>query len=174
MLLRQERVLNKIMKIYIGTDHAGFELKEKLLNYLPELGLGYEVIDKGAFILDANDDYPDFVTDVAISVAEDEGSMGIVIGGSGQGEAMCANKVAGIRAVVFYGEKLPLDKIDVQGDESNDTFEIVKLAREHNNANIISVGTRFVTEDEAKFAIELFLRTKFSGEERHVRRINKF
>jgi len=162
------------MKIYIGTDHAGFELKEKLLTYLPELGLGYEVVDKGAFMLDPNDDYPDFVTDTAISVAEDEGSMGIVLGGSGQGEAMCANRVAGIRAVVFYGPQEPLEPIDIKGVESPDTFEIVKLAREHNNANIISIGTRFVTEDEAKFAIELFLNTKFSADERHVRRINKF
>ncbi|MEK7588304.1 MAG: RpiB/LacA/LacB family sugar-phosphate isomerase [Patescibacteria group bacterium] len=162
------------MKIYIGTDHAGFELKEKLLAYLPELGLGYEVIDKGAFMLEPKDDYPDFVMDTALSVAGDEGSMGIVLGGSGQGEAMCANRVAGIRAMTFYGPKEPLEPIDIKGIESPDTFEIVKLAREHNNANIISIGTRFVTEDEAKFAIELFLSTKFSEEERHIRRINKF
>ena len=86
----------------------------------------------------------------------------------------CANKIKGVRAVVFYGQMSPKDKVDVKGVESNDTFEIVQLAREHNNANVISVGTRFVTEDEAKFAIELFLATKFSGEERHIRRINKF
>ncbi len=162
------------MKIYIGGDHAGFELKEKLKEYLPELGLGYEIVDMGPFLFDKDDDYPDFVTKVAEKVVEDKGSFGIVLGGTGQGEAMCANKTKGVRAVVFYGQMSPKDKIDVKGVESDDSFEIVQLAREHNNANIISIGTRFITEDEAKFAIELFLATKFSGEERHIRRINKF
>lgn len=162
------------MKIYIASDHAGFELKEKIKAYLPALGLGYEVQDLGAFSLIPDDDYPDFITQVAQEVAKDSESMGVIFGGTGQGEAMCANKVKGVRAVVFYGQMSPKDKVDVKGVESNDTFEIVELAREHNNANIISIGTRFVTEDEAKFAIELFLATKFSGEERHVRRINKF
>jgi len=162
------------MKIYIGTDHTGFELKEKLKAYLSVLGLGYEVIDKGAFELNTEDDYPDFVTPVAEEVAKDKESFGIILGGTGQGEAMCANKTKGVRALVFYGEKLPIDKVDIKGDESNDSFEIIKLAREHNDANIISISTRFVTEDEAKFAIELFLKTKFSEEERHIRRINKF
>lgn len=162
------------MKIYIASDHAGFELKEKIKVYLPELGLGYEVVDFGAFELNLEDDYPDFVTKVAEEVAKDAESMGVIFGGTGQGEAMCANKVAGVRAVVFYGQMSPKDKVDVKGAESNDTFEIIQLAREHNNANIISIGTRFVTEDEAKFAIELFLATKFSEDERHIRRINKF
>jgi len=154
------------MKIYIGTDHAGFEFKEELKRYLPLLGLGYEVQDLGSFTLNPDDDYPDFVTPVAREVSEDIESMGIILGGSGQGEAMCANKIKGVRAVVFYGQE--------DNELSPDTFEIVKLAREHNNSNIISIGARFVTLDEAKFAVELFLATKFSGEERHIRRINKF
>lgn len=162
------------MKIYIASDHAGFELKEKIKTYLLELGLGYEVQDLGAFAFTPDDDYPDFISLVAEEVAKDTASMGIIFGGTGQGEAMCANRVKGARAVVFYGQMSPKGKVDVKGVESNDTFEIVQLAREHNNANIISIGTRFVTEDEAKFAIELFLATKFSGDERHVRRINKF
>lgn len=162
------------MKVYIGTDHAGFALKEELKRYLPELGLGYEVTDLGSFTLNPEDDYPDFVTKVAEAVAGDEGSMGIILGGSGQGEAMCANRIKGVRATVFYGQKEAISPVDIKGQESDDTFEVVKLEREHNNANIISIGTRFVTEDEAKFAIELFLNTKFSGDERHVRRINKF
>lgn len=161
-------------KIYIGTDHTGYELKEMLEDYLPKLGLGYEVVDKGANSFNENDDYPDFVKPVAEAVAKEEGSFGIILGGTGQGEAMCANKIKGVRAAVFYGQKLPIDKIDVKGDESNDTFEIVKLAREHNDANILSIATRFVTPDEAKFAIELFLSTKFSNEERHMRRLDKF
>ncbi len=157
------------MKIYIGADHAGYELKEKLKNYLS--GLGYEVEDKGAFNYDENDDYPDFVTPVAKAVAEDpesEGRRGIVLGGSGQGEAMCANKVRGVRAAVFYGEILPEDAANL------DSFEIIKLTREHNDANVLAIGARFVSEDEMKFAVELFLSTKFSGEEKHQRRLAKF
>ncbi|HTE48556.1 MAG TPA: RpiB/LacA/LacB family sugar-phosphate isomerase [Candidatus Paceibacterota bacterium] len=162
------------MKIYIGADHAGYELKEKLKVYLNELGLGYEVEDKGAFSLDPYDDYPDFIKPVAEAVASDKGSFGIIIGGSGQGEAMCANRVSGARAVVFYGEALAKEGIDIKGEKSADPFEIIALAREHNDANILSIGARFVSEDETKFAVELFLTTKFSGEERHKRRIKKF
>lgn len=149
------------MKIFIGADHAGFKLKEVLKDYLKELGL--EVQDFGAYEYNDNDDYPDFVTPVAEAVATGEGSelveerMGIILGGSGQGEAMDANRFIGVRAVEFYGGNL----------------EIVKLGREHNNANILSLGARFVTEDEAKDAVKLFLETKFSGEERHERRIEK-
>ena len=160
------------MKIYIGSDHVGFELKEKLKVYLTELG--YVVEDKGAFKFDKDDDYPDYVVPVAEAVAQDEGSFGIIMGGSGQGEAMCANRVMGARAAVFYGQKEAIKEVDAKGDIDSDTFEIIKLAREHNNANILSLGLRFVSEDEVKFAIELFLSTKFSNEERHLRRINKF
>jgi len=161
------------MKIYIGTDHTGFELKEKLKEYLPALGLGYEVIDKGAFAFDADDDYPDFVTLVAEAVAGDAGSFGIFISGSGQGEAMCANRVSGVRAAVFYGTAVAKEAIDVTGQKSTDPFEIIKLARMHNDANILSLSMRFLSPDEIKFAIELFLKTEFKGEERHVRRIAK-
>ena len=133
---------------------------------MPELGLGYEVHDMGPFSLNEEDDYPDFVAPLAVEVAQHAGSFGIVIGGSGQGEAMCANRVLGVRAAVFYGQE--------DNSMSPDTFEIVKLAREHNDANILSIGARFVDVDEAKFAVELFLKTEFSKDERHVRRINKF
>ncbi len=160
------------MKIFIGADHAGYELKEKLKIYLGELG--YEIEDQGAFKYDADDDYPNFSRAVAQSVANNKESFGIILGGSGQGEAMCANRVAGVRAVVFYGEVLPKEAIDIKGRQSVDPFEIVKLARLHNDANILSIGVRFVSEDQAKFAVELFLTTKFSGEARHARRINKF
>ncbi len=142
------------MKIYIGSDHAGFELKEKLKKYLESLSI--EVIDKGAFSLDMNDDYPDFIVPVAEAVAKDNESLGIILGGSGEGEQISANKVEGIRAVEYYGGNL----------------EIVKLGREHNNANILSLGARFVNEDEAKEAVKLFIDTPFSNEERHIRRIN--
>jgi ribose 5-phosphate isomerase B len=154
------------MKIYIASDHAGFEIKEELKRYLPELGLGYEVVDMGAFAKNDEDDYPDFVLPCAERVVGDPGSFGIVLGGSGQGEAMCANRVLGVRAAVFYGQE--------DNAISPDTFEIVKLAREHNDANVLSIGARFVDVDEAKFAVELFLKTEFSKDERHVRRLNKF
>lgn len=143
------------MKIYIGTDHAGFELKEKLLPFIK--GLGYEVEDKGAFSFDENDDYPDFVKPVAESVAAGPESKGIVIGKSGQGEAMCANRINGVRAVVFYG-----------GNQ-----EIIKLSREHNDANVLSLGAESISDDEAKEAVKLWLETPFSGDERHIRRIGK-
>lgn len=143
------------MKIFIASDHAGFKLKEVLKDYLKELGL--EVQDFGAYEYNDGDDYPDFVTPVAEAIEADVNSFGIILGGSGQGEAMDANRFTGVRAVEYYGGNL----------------EIVKLGREHNNANILSLGARFVTEDEAKDAVKLFLETKFSGDERHERRIQK-
>jgi ribose 5-phosphate isomerase B len=160
------------MKIFIGGDHAGYELKEKLNIYLKELG--HEVEDMGAFHYNKDDDYPDFIKQVAEAVAKDTKSRGIILGGSGQGEAMCANRVNGIRAAVFYGQVLPKVAIDVEGRKSTDPFEIILLERRHNDANILSLAVRFISEDEAKFAIELFLTTKFEGEDRHRRRLAKF
>jgi ribose 5-phosphate isomerase B len=143
------------MKIYIGTDHAGFELKEKLVASLK--AQGHDVSDMGAHSYDALDDYPDFVRDVAKAVAGDLSARGVVLGGSGQGEAMCANRVKGVRAAVYYGG--PLD--------------IAILSREHNNANILSLGARFVDEDEAHEVVRVWLATPFGGEEKHARRIKK-
>ncbi len=159
------------MKIYIGSDHTGYELKEKLKVYFKELG--HEVEDKGAFDFDSNDDYPDFIRPVAEAVVKERGSFGIIMGGTGQGEAMCANRVPGARAAVFYSEALAQGEIDINGEKNVDSFEIIKLARVHNDANILSLSVRFLTEDQIRFAIELFLATEFKGEERHVRRINK-
>lgn len=143
------------MKIYIGSDHAGYELKGKLKEYL---GLeGYKIEDMGAFEFEKDDDYPDFIRPVAQAVVGDPLSMGIIIGGSGQGEAMCANRVMGARATLYYGGNL----------------DIVKVSRQHNNANILSLGARFLHEAEAKSAVKAFLETPFSNEERHIRRIEK-
>lgn len=160
------------MKIYIGSDHAGYALKEKLKEFLGSLE--YEIIDKGAFSFNPEDDYPDFVTPVAVSVANETESMGVVIGGTGQGEAMCANKIKGIRAALFYGPILAKDAVDISGRLSNDLYEIIRLARLHNNANILALSNRFLSENEAKEAIKLFLETKFENDERHARRISKF
>lgn len=144
------------MKIYFATDHAGYELKEKLKQYVS--GLGYEVHDFGAHEYDDEDDYPDFIKPCAEAVAKDADSFGIILGGSGQGEAMCANHVVDARAGVYAGG----------------TIEIVKLLREHNNANILSLGARFITEDEAEKAVQVFLETPFSNDPRHARRLAKF
>lgn len=144
------------MKIYIGADHAGFKLKEKLKIFLTELG--YELEDKGAFELNPDDDYPDFISKVAEKVSSDSKiARGVILGGSGQGEAICANRFSGVRAAVYYG-----------GPD-----EIVKLSREHNDANILSLGARFMDEEQAKKAVTIWLETAFSKEERHKRRIEK-
>jgi len=143
------------MKIYIATDHKGYQLKEKIKQWLVEWN--YECEDFGANQLDLKDDYPDFISLAAKAVSKDlENSKGIILGGSGQGEAMVANKYKGVRAVVYYGG--PKD--------------IITLSREHNNANVLSLGAVFLGEADAKEVIKLWLDTPFSQEERHLRRIN--
>ncbi|MEZ4156986.1 MAG: RpiB/LacA/LacB family sugar-phosphate isomerase [Candidatus Paceibacterota bacterium] len=144
------------MKIHLAADHAGFELKEAVKQFLLEQGR--EVEDHGAFELNKKDDYPDFVAPCAEAVASDSGALGIIFGGSGQGEAMVANRHEGVRAAVYYGGKQ----------------EIVRLSREHNNANVLSIGARFVDTDEALSVIKLWLELPFSNDERHVRRLAKF
>ena len=153
------------MKIYLGTDHAGYELKNKLKDYLS--GLGHEVEDKGPFAFDKEDDYPDFIFPVAHAVAADAGSFGVILGGSGQGEAMCANRVKGARAGVYYGD------LAMQVDSDGKSIDMVTSLREHNNANIIYIGARFLDEEKVKAAIQKFITTEFPGGERHVRRITK-
>lgn len=140
------------MRVHIGTDHAGFELKNRLIEVLR--GKGHEVTDHGAFEYDALDDYPPFCTDAAEAVVADPGSFGIVLGGSGNGEQIAANKVKGVRAALVWNE------------------DTARLAREHNNANVISVGARQHTEEELIELIDIFLAEPFPGDERHVRRIN--
>ena len=142
------------MKIHLATDHAGLELKEKVKLYL--LNLDHEVIDHGAYEYDALDDYPDFIFPCANAVSNDPESKGIILGGSGQGEAMAANRVKGVRAAVFY----------------NGPDEIIKLSRQHNNANILSLGARFMSEEEMYKIIEVWLSTDFESG-RHQRRIEK-
>lgn len=161
----------KVMKVYLATDHAGFELKNKILGYLKDLG--YEVEDCGPFEYDKNDDYPDWISKAAEKVSENPGDFGIVIGGSGQGEAIVANKFKNVRCAVFYGPVIPPFSIDITGKESDDPFEMLRLTREHNNSNMLSIGIRFLSETDAMNAIKLFLQSKYSGEERHERRIEK-
>lgn len=142
------------MIIHIATDHAGLDLKEKVKSFLSNLD--YEVVDHGAYEYDALDDYPDFIFPCAEAVSDDPNSKGIILGGSGQGEAMAANRVKGVRAAVFY----------------NGPDEIIKLSRQHNDANILSLGARFMTDKEMYKIIELWVSTKFESG-RHKRRIEK-
>jgi len=142
-------------KIFVASDHAGFELKEKIKVFLENKG--HDVKDVGAHSFEPKDDYPDFIIPAAQQVASTPGSKGIILGGSGQGEAITANKIKGIRAVVFYG-----------GNK-----DIITLSRSHNDANILSLGARFLTEQEACDAIESWLAQEFSSDERHKRRIEK-
>lgn len=160
------------MKIYIASDHAGFLLKQQLVEYLSN-ALQYDVEDCGATELSPNDDYPDLIKPCVEKMVADEGSLAIVLGGSGQGEAMAANKVKGARCALFYGEASATGAIDAEGAPALDGFDIVRLAREHNDANVLSIGARFVTKDAAKEACRIFLEAPFTGQERHARRIKK-
>jgi ribose 5-phosphate isomerase B len=142
------------MKIHLATDHAGLELKNAIKDYLK--GKGHEVTDHVAHEYDAQDDYPDFIFPCARAVAADPESRGIILGGSGQGEAMAANRIKGVRAGVYYGSER----------------EIARLSREHNNANVLSLGARFISEQEIYDIIETWLDEPFEGG-RHQRRIDK-
>lgn len=141
------------MRIHIGSDHAGLEFKNELIEHL--VAGGHDVTDHGPYEYDALDDYPDFCIPTAEAVAKDASSLGIVLGGSGNGEQIAANKVKGIRAALVW------------------SIETAKLAREHNNANVISVGQRQHTAAEVKSFIDTFIATPFPGDERHARRISK-
>ena len=142
------------MRIHIATDHAGLELKNSIKTYL--INKGYDVMDHGAHEYDPLDDYPDFIFPCAKAVAAEDDSRGIILGGSGQGEAMAANRIKGVRAVVYY----------------NGPEEIVKLSREHNSANVLSLGARFMTAKEIYDVIDLWLHEPFAGG-RHQGRIEK-
>ncbi len=159
------------MTIFLATDHAGFELKEKIKNELIEKG--YQVEDCGAFEYNPDDDYPDTISIAAEKISEQPSDRAIVFGSSGQGEAIVANKFQNVRAVVFYGPYTPQHTIDVTGKTSDDSFEVVRLARVHNNANILSLGAHILNFDDAIRAVDVFLQTDFSNEERHARRIEK-
>ena len=141
-------------KIYISGDHAGFNLKKKVKDFLEKKG--FEVRDFGPYAFKEMDDYPDFVLPMARSVKQ-KNAVGIIFAGSGEGEAIAVNKLRGIRASVYHGKNL----------------KIPQVTREHNDANILCIGTRYVSESEAKKAVEIFLKTKFLGG-KHKRRIKKF
>ena len=140
------------MRVHLGTDHAGLELKDVVAAWLVENG--HEPVDHGAHEYDADDDYPPFCVAAAQATLDDPGSLGVVIGGSGNGEQIAANKVTGIRAALAW------------------SVETAQLARQHNNAQVVAVGGRMHTTEEALAIIEAFLTTEWSGAERHQRRID--
>ena len=161
------------MKIYLAGDHAGFRLKSALLEHLAILG--HDVEDLGPLELVPDDDYPDYVMPLAQKLAGETTAVGIICAGSGQGEAMCANRVKGIRAMVFYGKTPAVYALDVEGGKSQDGFDIVRLGRRHNNANVLTIGARFVSPEDADEAVRIFLSTEFdTSSHRHGRRLAKF
>jgi ribose 5-phosphate isomerase B len=159
------------MKIALATDHAGFEQLKDLQEYLESLG--HECHNFGPQSLNINDDYPDFIFKAAQAVAGGTCEKGVVLGSSGQGEAMVANRLKGVRCAVFYGPAVVGRIIDANGRVSSSPYEIVKLVREHNNANMISIGARFVSLADMKLVVKLWLDTPFTQQPRHVRRIDK-
>jgi len=141
------------MRVYLGSDHAGFELKNHLVEHLQKQG--HDVVDVGPHVYDAEDDYPPFCLNTGARVVADPGSLGIVIGGSGNGEQIAANKIAGVRSALVW------------------RVEIAQLARQHNDANVCSIGAREHTPEEATTFVDAFLSTPFSGNPRHQRRIDQ-
>ena len=150
-------------KIYISSDHAGFEMKNITVSFLSEQEVS--IVDLGPDVLDPSDDYPDSAMAVARAVIAEPQSCGIIIGGSGQGEAIAANRFKGIRAVVFNGQYRPEDGRDVPDE--------IVLSRQHNDSNVLCLGARFLNQSEVEGAVLKWLQTDFSGDERHIRRIKK-
>ena len=159
------------MTIHLGADHGGFELKQQIKQWLEQKG--HDVVDHGAHEPDSTDDYTDFIFPASQAVADDTDSVGIVFGGSGQGEAMAANRVKGVRAALYYGPAQPIMAVDIEGNVSDDTREILKLTREHNHSNVLSIGVRFVSFEEAQRAINTWLGQPWSTLERHAKRVKK-
>lgn len=150
------------MKIAIASDHAGFELKQYFIKSLQEMGL--DITDFGPLLYDENDDYPDYVKSVGEYISEHHDSneyRGIVIGGSGQGENICVNRYTNVRSALIYGDDIDLNT------------QMVKLSRQHNDANVISFGARFISEENALHLLKMWLNESFPGDERHIRRLSK-
>jgi ribose 5-phosphate isomerase B len=141
------------VRVYLGADHAGFELKQFLLRRLAESG--HQVVDVGASEYDPEDDYPSYCIETALRVVGDPGSLGVVIGGSGNGEQIAANKVRGCRAALAWNP------------------DVARLARQHNDAQVIGIGGRMHSQEQAAEIVEVFLATPFSGDKRHLRRIEQ-
>lgn len=164
----------KKQSIVLAADHAGFKLKEAIKAHLTKNFTDtYDILDIGAHTFVDGDDYPEYMAQAGLKVAEDMkgDTKAIIFGGSGQGEAIVANRFPGVRAVVWYGNVKNDGKTVISSsDASSDTLDIIRLFREHNDANVLSIGARFVSESDAVSAVEKWLNTKFSGDARHARR----
>jgi ribose 5-phosphate isomerase B len=156
------------MRVALATDHAGYNQLKDLQAWLE--AEGHECKNFGPAQLVPDDDYPDFIFPAAKSVASGEYERGIIMGGSGQGEAMAANRVGGVRCAVFYGPSVAKKVVDAEGHTSHDPYEIVRLSRVHNDSNLLSLAARFVILEDMKQVIKLWLDTPFGGDERHSRR----
>lgn len=163
--------MKSIMKIALSTDHAGLELLTRLEEFL--IAQGHECVNFGPRSFDPDDDYPDFIFPAARAVASGEFEAGIIMGGSGQGEAMAANRVKGVRCTLFHGPVSAKAAINAEGDVSDDPYEILRLSRDHNLANMLSLAARFLTWEEIEKAVTTWLTTPQGNVERHVRRVKK-
>ncbi len=159
------------MKIALSTDHAGFEDLKHLETFLTSLG--HTCVNFGPTEYDAEDDYPVFIFPAAKAVASGECERGIIMGGSGQGEAIAANRVKGVRCALFYGTVTAKGAIDASGKSSDDPYEIVKLSRAHNDSNMLSLAARFLSREQMQTAIKIWLEAPGADASRHVRRVKK-
>jgi ribose 5-phosphate isomerase B len=159
------------MTIVLATDHAGYEQLKDLQIYLESLG--HKCRNFGPKALQPNDDYPDFILPAAKAVASGEYERGIVMGGDGEGEAMAANRIKGVRCALYYGPATPSRVIEASHRTSRDPYEVIRLSRQHNDANMLSLAAWFMSLEDMKQAAKLWLEIPFSGEERHQRRISK-
>ncbi|MBI1952170.1 RpiB/LacA/LacB family sugar-phosphate isomerase [Candidatus Saccharibacteria bacterium] len=159
------------MTIALASDHAGFEQLKDLQSYLESIG--HKCHNFGPTSLRPDDDYPDFVFPAARVVASGGCDRGIIMGRSGEGEAMAANRIKGVRCGVFYGPSVARRAVDARGKTSRDPYEIIRLVRQHNDSNMLSLAASFVSLEDIKGAVKLWLDTPFSGDERHERRNKK-
>lgn len=159
------------MTVALASDHAGFEQLKQLQDFLESIG--HQCHNFGPVSLRPGDDYPDYIFPAAKTVASGGCERGIILGRSGEGEAMAANRLKGVRCAVFYGPAVPRRVVDAHGKTSHDPYEIVKLSRQHNDSNMLSLATSFLSFEEIKSAVALWLKTPFSGEDRHARRNKK-
>lgn len=159
------------MKIALSTDHAGFEQLQSLQVFLTTQG--HECVNFGPQSLDPADDYPDFIFPAARAVASGECEVGIIWGGSGQGEAMAANRLLGVRCGVFYGPARAPGAVDADGNTATDDYEILRLNRQHNHANMLSLAGRFLDQATTEQAVTIWLQTPWSDADRHARRVRK-
>lgn len=162
------------MKIAVTTDHTGLAddgLYQSVKDFIGSLG--HEIVDFGPHQLDMNDDYPLLIKPAAEAVAAGDCDVAVIMGGSGQGEAMAANRVKGVRCTLFYGPATAKQAIDAEGNKSSDPYEILRLSRQHNHANVLSLSARFLDLAEIQQAIQIWLETPYSDEERHTRRVKQ-